>query len=117
MSTMQEYATTSTLFGGNIPFIEEQYERYRANPNAIPADWRAYFDSLRGDAADVAHAPVVESFIRLARSRKVAGAMVDASTMHTQVQVLRMIAAFDLPIVVPPSLGPGSTGDPARSSV
>src|SRR5262245_5484384 len=94
MSTMQEYGATSTLFGGNVPFIEAQYEQYLANPNSIAPDWRAYFDSLRGNVADVAHAPVVESFIRLARSRKVAGAMVDASTMHTQVQVLQVIAAF-----------------------
>ena len=31
---------------------------------ACDAEWRAYFDELRGDAADVAHAPVVESFRR-----------------------------------------------------
>ncbi len=58
------------------------------------ADWRAYFDSLRGGAADVAHAPVIESFIQLGKSRKVAGAMVDATTMHKQVLVLQMIGKF-----------------------
>ena len=94
MTTMQEYGSTSTLFGGNVPFIEDQYEQYLANPNSVAADWRAYFDSLRGGAADVAHAPVIESFIRLAKSRKVAGAMVDASTMHKQVLVLQMIGRF-----------------------
>src|SRR5947208_3425097 len=94
MTTMQEYSSTSTLFGGNVPFIEDQYEQYLANPNSVAPDWRAYFDSLRGNAADVAHAPVIESFIRLGKSRKVAGAMVDASTMHKQVLVLQMIATF-----------------------
>ena len=94
MSTMHEYESSSTLFGGNAPFIEEQYENYLANPGSVPADWRAYFDSLRGGAADVAHAPVIESFIRLGKSRKVAGAMVDADTMHKQVQVLQMIGRF-----------------------
>src|SRR5512147_869741 len=94
MSTLQELGSSSTLFGGNAPFIEEQYERYLADPAAVGADWRAYFDSLRGGAADVAHAPVIESFIQLAKSRKVAGAMVDATTMHKQVLVLQMIGKF-----------------------
>jgi len=94
MSTLQEYATGSTLFGGNAPYIEEQYERYLADPAAVSAEWRGYFDSLRGGAADVAHAPVIESFIQLGKSRKLAAAMVDASTMHKQVLVLQMIGRF-----------------------
>ena len=60
MSTLREFETSSTLFGGNAPFIEDQYERYLANPGAVAPDWRAYFDSLRGGAKDVAHAPIVE---------------------------------------------------------
>ncbi len=94
MSTIREFESTSTLFGGNVPFIEEQYERYLANPGSVPADWRAYFDGLRGGAADVAHAPVIESFIRLGKSRKAAGAMIDAATMHKQVLVLQLIGKF-----------------------
>jgi 2-oxoglutarate dehydrogenase E1 component len=94
METMKGFEATSTLFGGNAPFIEEQYENYLADPASVGADWRAYFDSLRGGAADVAHAPVIESFIRLGKSRKVAGAMMDASTMHKQVLVLQMIGKF-----------------------
>ena len=94
MSTLQEFASGSTLFGGNAPYIEEQYERYLANPAEVAGEWRIYFDSLRDGAADVAHAPIVQSFIELARNRKVAGAMVDASTMHKQVLVLRLISKF-----------------------
>src|SRR4029450_1172185 len=94
MGDMREFESTSTLFGGNVPFIEEQYEHYLANPASVPADWRSYFDSLRGGAPDVAHAPVIESFIRLGKSRKVAGAMVDAATMHKQVLVLQLIGKF-----------------------
>ena len=68
MSMMKNSSRRSTLFGGNAPFIEEQYERYLADPASVGAEWRAYFDALRGGAADVAHAPVIESFIR-ARAR------------------------------------------------
>ncbi len=94
MSLMREYEQSSTLFGGNAPFIEEQYESYLSDPDAVSADWRTYFDSLRGGAHDVAHAPVVESFIQLAKSRKLAGGMVDAQAMHKQVLVLRLISKF-----------------------
>ncbi|HVF65507.1 MAG TPA: 2-oxoglutarate dehydrogenase E1 component [Casimicrobiaceae bacterium] len=91
---MQELQSSSTLFGSNAPFIEELYEHYLASPDSVPSEWREYFDELRGDAADVAHAPVVESFRQLARNRKVAHAMVDAGTMHKQVLVLQMIGKF-----------------------
>ena len=65
---------TSTLFGGNMPFIEDQYERYLAEPASVGESWRAYFDKLRNGAADVAHAPVIDSFVRLAKERKAAAA-------------------------------------------
>jgi len=94
MGTMRELESTSTLFGGNAPFVEELYERYLADPSRVDADWRAYFDELRGGAPDVAHGPVVESFRELAKSRRVAGAMVDSTTMHKQVLVLQLIGKY-----------------------
>jgi len=94
MGMMQELQGTSTLFGSNAPFIEDLYERYLADPASVDKEWRAYFDELRGGAADVPHAPVVESFRELARNRRVAGAMVDATTMHKQVLVLRLISKY-----------------------
>src|SRR5512139_3813757 len=94
MGVMQEFESTSTLFGANVPFIEELYEKYLADPGSVSAEWRAYFDELRGDSADVSHAPVVESFRELAKNRRVQGAMVDATTMHKQVLVLRLISKY-----------------------
>ena len=94
MDTMKQFESTSTLFGGNAPFIEEQYEQYLADPASVASDWRDYFDTLRDGASDVAHAPVIESFIRLGKSRKLTGTMVDASTLHKQVLVLQMIGKF-----------------------
>jgi 2-oxoglutarate dehydrogenase E1 component len=91
---MEELRATSTLFGSNAPFIEAQYEIYLANPGAVGADWRAYFDQLRDGAQDVAHAPVIDSFIQLAKSRRLAAPMVDAQAMHKQVLVLRLISKY-----------------------
>ncbi|MEP6998248.1 MAG: 2-oxoglutarate dehydrogenase E1 component [Betaproteobacteria bacterium] len=91
---MRELEQTSTLFGGNAPFIEDQYEIYLGNPGAVSPDWRAYFDSLRGGAQDVPQAPIVESFIQLAKNRRLAAPMVDAAAMHKQVLVLRLISKY-----------------------
>ena len=94
MGTMQDFEQTSTLYGSNAPFIEELYESYLANPENVSPEWRSYFDALRGEAQDVAHGAVVESFRELARSRRIAGAMVDETTMHKQVLVLRLISKY-----------------------
>src|SRR5437763_2037525 len=106
MSMMQQYEQTSALFGGNAPFIEEQYEIYLANPGAVSADWRAYFDTLRDGAPDVAHAPVVESFIQLARNRRLAAPVVDAQAMHKITLVLRLISKYRTLGMFQPDLGP-----------
>src|SRR5438094_10027709 len=88
---MKQFEQTSALFGSNAPFIEEQYEIYLSNPGAVSADWRTYFDLLREGAPDVAHAPVIDSFIQLAKNRRLAAPMVDAGAMPKQVLVLRPI--------------------------
>src|SRR5689334_5083337 len=94
MSMMRELEQTSTLFGGNAPFIEDQYEIYLGDPARVSPDWRAYFDTLRDGAPDVPQAPVVESFIQLAKNRRLAAPMVDAAAMHKQVLVLRLISKY-----------------------
>jgi 2-oxoglutarate dehydrogenase E1 component len=69
---LKELLGNSHLFGGNAPFIEDLYERYLVNPGAVPEEWRDYFDRMQvlpGSATkDVAHAPVVESFVQRAKA-------------------------------------------------
>src|ERR1700704_1156608 len=69
---MKEFQNNSYLFGGNAPFIEDLYEKYLVNPQSVPEEWREYFDRMQmlpgSSSKDVAHAPIVESFIH--RSNK-----------------------------------------------
>ncbi len=72
---MRQFLDSSYLFGGNAPFIEELYEKYLADPGSVPEEWREYFDRMQmlppaggGAGKDVAHAPVVESFVQRAKS-------------------------------------------------
>ena len=59
---MMRNRSTSFLFGGNAPYVEEQYEAYVADPTTVSQEWRGYFDALQegpavdgSDAGDVAH--------------------------------------------------------------
>src|SRR5215813_15547813 len=47
------FARTSFLYGGNADYIENLYARYEADPAAVDAEWRAFFESLKDDRADV----------------------------------------------------------------
>ena len=76
---MNELQQTSTIFGGNMPYIEEQYENYLANPASVDQKWRDYFDAMRAGSADVAHQPVIDAFAKMAKSRKAATASIDAT--------------------------------------
>ena len=44
---LMEKIQSSFLFGGNAPYVEEQYELYLADPASVADEWRAYFDALR----------------------------------------------------------------------
>jgi 2-oxoglutarate dehydrogenase E1 component len=105
MSVMKEFLSNSHMFGANAPFIEELYESYLDNPQAVPDEWRDYFDKLQvlpsGDGAtparDVAHAPIVESFAQRARQNKLRGAglpSAELSVERKQVYVLLLISAY-----------------------
>src|SRR6516165_1667226 len=47
------FARTSFLYGGNADYIEDLYARYETDPNAIDAQWQAFFQSLKDEPADV----------------------------------------------------------------
>src|SRR3977135_4209222 len=84
MSEMKEFLNNSYLFGGNAPFIEDLYEKYLVNPASVPDEWREYFDRMQvlpgSSTKDVAHAPVVESFVQRAKK----GEFAAARTMPTE---------------------------------
>ena len=47
------FAHTSFLYGGNAAYIEDLYARYEADPAAVDAEWRAFFQSLKDEKSDV----------------------------------------------------------------
>lgn len=92
--------STSHTFGGNIHFIEELYEEYLNDPNAVPEQWREYFNKLPrpegAPAQDLPLSPIRDHFSQLSRQRKsaVPGVTTDNQHEKKQVKVLQMINAF-----------------------
>jgi 2-oxoglutarate dehydrogenase E1 component len=103
MSLMREFMSNSYLFGGNAPFVEDLYEQYLANPGAVSEQWRDYFDAMQvgpgavGEATkDVAHAPVVQSFVQRAKAgalgARAAGSIV--ADERLQVAALLLVTGY-----------------------
>ena len=104
MSSEKESLSTSYLFGGNAPYVEELYEAYLDNPGSVPDNWRDYFDQLQHAPAtdgqeatrDQAHAPIVESFAQRAKANAFVPrcAEPDLSVATKQVSVQSLIASY-----------------------
>ncbi|MCL2307323.1 MAG: 2-oxoglutarate dehydrogenase E1 component [Proteobacteria bacterium] len=84
--SMKENLSTSALFGGNAPFIEEQYERYLEDPSSVSEEWHDYFGLLRGGVRDVPHAPIVRAFEQLAKAPVRTVAAAPTSGVHDSKQ-------------------------------
>ena len=98
---MKEQTSLSYLYGANAPYIEELYESYLKDPNSVDGYWKDYFDkvaALPGSSKDVAHRPIQESFINLAKQKSQGGTAakgeVDFNMMQKQVSVLRLMSAY-----------------------
>ena len=51
-------SASTQAYGANIAFIEELYERYRANPDSVSASWREFF---KNEVAELHGSEVAES--------------------------------------------------------
>ncbi|MDR5817238.1 2-oxoglutarate dehydrogenase E1 component [Caballeronia sp. LZ033] len=98
-----EQRQNSFLFGANAPYVEEQYERYLAEPASVTDEWRGYFDALRetpavdgSDRDDEPHAPVVSGFVELARHPQPVAVQADGALAlaRKQVAVQSLVTAF-----------------------
>ncbi len=91
---------TSHMSGGNAHYVEALYEQYLVDPNAVPDEWRNYFDKLpRPEGApshDVPLSPIREQFYQLAQQRRngAVAPATDSGESKKQVKVLQLINAY-----------------------
>ena len=99
-SVMQRMWNSAHLSGGNAAYVEELYELYLHDPNAVPEEWRSYFQKLPASgttASDVSHSTIRDQFVQLAKvNRRVAPVAggVSNEQQRKQVEVLRLIQAY-----------------------
>ena len=101
---MKEFNSSSYLFGGNAPYVEELYESYLNNPGSVSEHWRTFFDTMQMVPAadgnpqtpDVAHAPIVQSFAERAKGGTLQPRVMggDAAGARKQVYVQQLVAAY-----------------------
>ncbi|WP_275286957.1 2-oxoglutarate dehydrogenase E1 component [Halomonas elongata] len=90
---------SSHVSGSNVHYVEALYEQYLDDPEAVPDEWREYFDTLpRPDGSathDVPLAPTREQFYQLGQQRRTAQAASSGSGENKkQVKVLQLINAY-----------------------
>ena len=102
-SVYAAYSGNTHLFGGNVPYVEEMYENYLANPGSVPDSWREYFDALQhvpavdgSNAKDVPHLPVINAFAERAKAggTKVVMASENVEMGRKRTAVQQLIAAY-----------------------
>ncbi|BDM21828.1 MULTISPECIES: 2-oxoglutarate dehydrogenase E1 component [Pseudomonas] len=100
-SVMQRMWDSAHLSGGNAAYVEELYELYLHDPNAVPEEWRTYFQKLPADgstATDVSHSTIRDHFVLLAKNQRraqpVSAGSVSTEHEKKQVEVLRLIQAY-----------------------
>ena len=92
-SLIKQFKQTSQLAGGNAAYIEDLYEQYLVDPDAVPAAWKTYFDGFKGrEAGDVPHSAVMARVQAAARAPQSGG--VDDETARKQAAVGKLITAY-----------------------
>lgn len=102
-SIMEQLWQTSHLQGGNLAYVEQLFETYISDPNAVPEEWRSYFDKLPSvdgyQGKDIIHSAIREQFKHISSNQRFLasntapiGAVPDADKKQTR--VLQLINAY-----------------------
>ncbi len=99
VNLLQQFSESSQLSGGNAAFVEELYENYLRDANAVAPEWRTYFDTFRGrEAGDVPHS---DAIIRIEQAQKLNGhthaplaLSADDALAQKQAGVLKLVTAY-----------------------
>lgn len=103
-SSMELQLRESHFSGGNFAYIEQLYETYLIDPNAVPENWRQEFDKLprvpEAIAGDIPLAPIREHFLLLGKNQRKSSPLptksVSSEHERKQVRVMRLINAYRL---------------------
>ena len=100
--TLKERRATTPLFGSNALAIEALYEQFLQSAGSVPAEWRAYFESLGDPDTEIAHSAIQQRLLdeaqgnrsRTATTRQTSGKAVTSGAK--QAAVSRLIQVYSL---------------------
>ncbi len=95
----ERFQATSAIGGSNAAYLDELYEAWLADPDAVDPVWRRYFGELQGrgvrDASHLAAIARIEAAQRQPRAAQPAlTAVVDAGQSQKQAAVLKLVTAY-----------------------
>jgi len=96
-NAMKTWLASSHLSGANSTYIEDLYESYLEDPNAVDANWRDAFDQLPkvNDRPEEAHSVIRAQMKEAAQGPKyLSPACGDVHNDAKQVKVLQLIGAY-----------------------
>lgn len=78
---------TAFLFSCNDAYIENLYEDFLRDPNAVDPVWRTYFETCTmSDAPDISHTAIKEKFLHVAKEQKKGLSSLPGSTIECDLQ-------------------------------
>lgn len=118
--SLESLLKTSYLSGGSAGYLEDLYEQYLKDPNAVEPRWRDYFQSLPQvnglGTTDISHADIREEFAQLAKRRRTAVAATSGDALHERQQaaVNELIQAYQTYGHIAAHINPLQTTAPAQ---
>ncbi|MBA2709097.1 MAG: 2-oxoglutarate dehydrogenase E1 component [Tatlockia sp.] len=92
---LQKQWASSYLAGGSMAYVDALYEDFLADPNSVPADWRAAFSDLpavNGAGKDVSHREIRDYFLENTDKKHLTTAT--TTEVSKQYQVANLINAY-----------------------
>jgi len=102
-SIMEQFYRSSHFSGGNAEYLEDLYETYLHDPNAVPEQWRKLFETLpwlNGQVtSDVSHETIQKHFELIGRKRArpmpaPGSGGLNVEHERKQVKVLQLISSY-----------------------
>ena len=102
---IKEKQQSAPFFGANSAWLEQYYDLYLQDPQAVTPELQQLFKQFDGEQPDVRHQPVIEQFIAAGQLPAGGGLSGDADHAMKQAAVLRLInSSFDFRISLTTSL-------------
>jgi 2-oxoglutarate dehydrogenase E1 component len=100
-ASMELLWQSSHISGANADYVEALYETYLTDPNAVPEEWRSYFEQLprvsETATHDIPHSPIRDHFAKLAKQPVKANGVVNSEVSEherKQVRVIQLVSAY-----------------------